>query len=181
MICDFYADLEFSMNENAKLDCETIKAAIPNCVTVYKTDKKTDKKGIDYIAVLDHGAKINIDAKRRKAGVRKVNGYPECALEIWSVMPDKANNVVGKAGWTCSRSTDVDMILYVFDNSEWDKFYLVPFQHLRAAFQKNAREWAKIYRVSNQLNEAWTSQCMFVPANVLIQAVADEMIHTIRQ
>lgn len=175
MTYSFNVDLEYSINGKDKTDCGLIKSAIPNCIKVYKTDKETDKKGIDYIAELDRGAEINIDAKRRR-NVQFVNGYPELALEIWSVMPDKGNK--GKAGWTCSRETSVDMILYVFDN--WDKFYLVPFQLLRAAFQKNAKDnWAVKYRISTQNNETWRSKCMFVPADVVLQAVSDEMIHTI--
>ena len=179
MMTSFAADLAFSMGEREKVDCEMIRMAIPNCEIVYKTDKKTDKLGIDYIAVLRDGATINIDAKRRRKGVRMIDGYPELALEIWSVVPDEDNQ--GKVGWTRSLSTNVDMILYVFDKSDWDKFYIVPFQHLRMAFEHNMLKWEKMYGVRVQENATWYSSCMFVPANVVLRAVACQMAHTIEE
>ena len=83
----FIDDLAFSMGERKKIDCLMIQRTIPHCVKVYKTDTKTDKTGIDYVAELDRGAIINIDVKTRRKGVRKPNGFPELAIESWSVVP----------------------------------------------------------------------------------------------
>ena len=173
MTCDFTKDLAFSMGERQRIDCELIRKAIPNCVRVTKTDIAQDKRGIDYIAVLDGGAIINIDAKTRRQGAVRPGEEPCLALETWSVCRDEWHK--GKPGWTCSRSTDVDMILYTFDREEWDKFYLVPFQHLRMAFQRNFEEWKLVYKPRRQNNRTWQSEAMFVPASIVIAAVADQM------
>lgn len=175
MTCDFYKDLEFSMGNRQKMDELLIKSAIPNCVSVTKTDVEADKSGIDYYAMLDGGAIINIDAKARRKGAVKKGEEPLLALEIWSVCPTEGNK--GKVGWTCSRSTDVDMILYTFDPSEWDKFYLVPFQLLRMAFRCNFLEWRKNYKPRKQDNGSYKSEAMFVPASVVLRAVAEQMIY----
>ena len=174
----FYDDLEFSMGSRKQADCEMIKAAIPHCVDVRKTDIKDDKAGIDYVATLDHGAEINIDAKTRRKGVKKPNGFPELAIESWSDKPTvdrNGNKTPGKPGWTFSRSTNVDMILYSFDPTDWNKFYLVPFQHLRMAAIKNYWRWRENYRCSEQYNDSWISECIFVPADVVLEAVKNTM------
>jgi hypothetical protein len=173
VICDFNRDLEYSLGERQRVDCDMIQRAIPNCVSVEKTDTEQDKRGIDYVATLDGGATINIDAKARRKGAVKEGHEPRLALELWSVCPDSGNK--GKPGWTCSRSTDVDMILYTFDRSEWDKFYLVPYQHLRMAFQRNYKTWAQKYPPRKQDNRTWKSEAMFVPASVVLSAITAQM------
>lgn len=175
MRCDFNTDLAYSLGERKRVDESLIKQAIPNCISVEKTNANLDRKGIDYIATLDGGAEIYIDAKARRKGAVKNGQEPPLALELWSVCPDEENNIKGKVGWTCSRKTDVDMILYTFDSEEWDKFYLVPFQHLRMAFQKNYSKWKDIWKPRFQDNGAWKSKAMFVPASVVLSAIADEM------
>lgn len=176
MICDFNTDLQFSFGERQKMDCELIRQSIPKCVRVEKTDRETDKTGIDYVATLVGGAKINIDAKARRRGAVK-EGDAVLALEIWSVVPSPGRHwkPEGKIGWTLSTETNVDMILYTFDRSEWDKFYLVPFQHLRMAFIRNHKEWFAEYGTSTQRNKGYQSAAVFVPAKVVIQAIAQEM------
>lgn len=170
---DFNKDLEFSLGERERIDCDIIKKCILNCVNVIKTDKYLDKKGIDYVATLDGGAKVNIDAKARRKGAVKYGCEPPLALEIWSVMPN--NSSKGKPGWTCNRETNVDMILYTFDKSECDKFYLIPYQSLRIAFQKHCKDWMRIYKPRIQHNAGWNSMAIFVPANIVLQAVCESM------
>lgn len=179
MIYDFNQDFSFSLGKRQEMDMDLLMQCIPNCIEVRKTNAEVDKRGIDYIARLDHGAFLNIDAKARRAGSKPfwTQGEPELALELWSVMPKDGKG--GKAGWTCSRSSDVDLILYTFDKSEWDKFYLFPFQHLRMAFQHNYRTWSAKWKPRKQENKGWTSQAIFVPASVIIKAVADEMTHSV--
>lgn len=173
MTCEFYKDLEYSMGNRQKMDEELIKNAIPNCASVIKTDVEADKSGIDYYAVLDGGAIINIDAKTRRKGAVRNGEEPYLALETWSVCPSNGNK--GKVGWTCSRSTDVDMILYTFDPSEWNKFYLVPFQLLRMAFRSRYYEWREKWKPRRQDNGSYQSEAMFVPASVVLRAVAEQM------
>jgi hypothetical protein len=103
-----------------------------------------------------------------------VDGFPCLALEIWSVKPQDGN--AGKIGWTLNTETNVDMILYTFPKSKWEYFYLVPFQFLRMAFQANGRDWLERYKSRIQDNGKWKSECMFVPANVVLDAVSKQMI-----
>jgi hypothetical protein len=67
------------------------------------------------------------------------------------------------------------MILYTFDRSEWDKYYLVPYQHLRMAFQCNYKTWAQKYPPRKQDNGAWKSEAMFVPVSVVLDAITAQM------
>lgn len=166
------------MGERQRFDIDLLKKAIPNCVKVVKTDADTAFIGVDYIATLDGGAEIRIDGKARRKGA-VVNGCePPLALELWSVCPENGNG--GKPGWTCSRSTSVDMILYTFDPDECEKFYLIPFQHLRMAFQRNYRSWRETWRPRKQNNGAYRSEAMFVPANIVLDAVKDQMTGVIK-
>ena len=175
MMSDFIKDLEYSLGERQRVDCELLQRVIPNCIGVEKTNAELDKRGIDYIAKLDGGATINIDAKARRKGAVKQGDEPRLALELWSVCPDRKNGKEGKVGWTCSRETDVDMILYTFDKEECDKFYLVPFQHLRMAFQSKYPTWKQKYPARIQHNKTWCSKAMFVPASEVISAITEQM------
>ena len=172
---DFKERLKFSQGNRGERDAEILKSAIQNCVEVRKTDEDTDKKGVDYIARLHGGAEIGIDVKARDKGASKFwnNGEEELALEIWSVYPDGRND--GKLGWTLSDETNVDMILYTFDDADSKKYYLLPYQLLRMAFQKNGREWVKRYGYKKQESEQWTSEAVFVPAREVLRAITCEM------
>lgn len=175
MTHDFNAKLSFSLGEREKFDLDVLKAAIYGCVHVEKTDEQTDRQGADYVATLRKGAKILIDAKAREKGASRYwkHGEPELALEKWSVLPTDKNQ--GKAGWTLNESSIVDLILYTFDPSDSKMFYLLPFQHLRVAFIKNYGKWQKQYLVKRQSSKQWQSEAVFVPASVVLQAIAAEM------
>lgn len=177
MIANFTCDLAFSLGERENLDVELLRSKIPNCVKVIKTDVALDKKGIDYIAFLDGGAKINIDAKTRRKGASRNwidKQDPLLALEIWSVCPNE-QVPKGKAGWTCSRKTNVDMILYTFDKEDTTQFYFIPFQLLRMALQNNYHWWKTKWKPRRQLNQGYESEAMFVPASVVLNAIYSEM------
>ena len=175
MTYDFDERLAFSNGERGKRDAEILRNAIPNCVDVRKTDDETDRKGIDYIAILSGGAEIGIDVKTREKGASKFWNYGEAelALEIWSVCPN--NSVAGIKGWTLSDKTNVDFILYTFDASDWDKSYLLPYQLLRMAFLHNGRDWVKKYPRKRQTSNSWQSEAVFIPASVVINAIKAEM------
>lgn len=183
---DFNADLQFSLGERLSVDVALLKNVIPNCVSVEKTPEKLDRSGIDYIATLDGGALVYIDAKTRRKGAKRTwtNGIPRLALELWSRRPEKFEGQIvtpGKPGWTVSRSTQCDMILYTFDKSDTDLFYLIPYQHLRMAFQKHFQEWKSIYPCKIQKNKGYESEAMFVPAPIVLSAVIDEMSYIRRE
>ena len=69
----------------AQHDMDLLKKIIPYCVDVQKTAAEVDKTGVDYIATLSSGARINIDAKTREKGSSKFwkHGEPELVLEIF--------------------------------------------------------------------------------------------------
>lgn len=171
MIHDFGERLAFSQSEaHVKAVTEFLKREIPGCVDAVKTDITTDKKGIDYIVKLKGGAEIGVDEKMRDKGASKYWYYDEAelALETWSVY----RSVLG---WTFSTKTNVDYILYTFDPSDWDKAYLFPYQLLRMALHHNGEDWAEKFSIKLQTSNGWQSQAMFVPASVVVDAVAAEM------
>lgn len=172
---DFTAKLEFSLGAREQFDIRLLKRVISKCIQVEKTDVETDKTGVDYIATLEGGAKIRIDAKAREKGASKYwkHGEVELALEIWSKCPNSCTN--GKIGWTLSVKSDVDLILYTFDIADSDKYYLLPFQPLRMAFQKHGRNWVKEYGQKFQSSNGgeWKSSAVFVPAKTVIEAITE--------
>ena len=176
--------LAFSRGEREVFDKDLLMKAIPSCINVEKTDEATDRAGIDYIAMLRGGAKINIDAKTRDKYSSRFwhYGEPELALERFSVCPSDDPNGQGIIGWTLSETSNVDMILYTFDRYDTDMVYLIPFQHLRMAFWNNGAKWVNKYGYKFQRsekkeyrNKGWKSQAVFVPASVVLQAVTYAM------
>lgn len=172
---DFAERFKFSQGKRGERDAEILRNAIPNCVDVRKTDEETDKKGVDYIATLSGGAEIGIDVKARDKGVSKYwqNGKEDLVLEVWSVYPDGINE--GKIGWTLSDKTNVDFILYTFDEEDSNKYYLLPYQLLRMAFMKHGREWVKRYGLKKSESGKWYSQAVFVPITEIFTAINQEM------
>lgn len=183
---EFYEKLEYSLGEREEFDINLLKKTF-NWQNVIKTDTGTDKTGVDYIATLRRGGKINIDAKTRERGSSKWWSYsePEVALEVWSVMPENGNP--GKIGWALNEASNVDYILYTFDKYDTDKFYFLPFQLLRMAFVNNYKDWTRKYFKKKQEtidrcgNVLWTSECVFVPASVLIKEITRLMTGTVCQ
>ena len=178
MIHSFAERLEFSLGENKKHDESIIREIIPNCIRVEKTCSNEDKGGIDYVAYLSEGGKVNIDVKTRDKGASKYwrQGEPELALEIWSVCPSSGQE--GKRGWTLSTSTQVDYILYKFHEQDSSKVYMLPYQQLRMSFIKNRREWTARYGLKRQDSGKWQSEAVFVPASKVLKAILCEMEHT---
>jgi hypothetical protein len=154
---------------------DVIKDTLPGCVSVVATDLETDKSGTDYVATLRRGSIINIDLKMRsKAGMYWTDGAEEIALEVWSVMPHCGAR--GKVGWTLDESKTTHYTLHVFDPVDSDRIFLLPFQLLRKAFRANCKIWCDRYRTAIQSSGAWRSQCVFVPADVVMAAIGDAMI-----
>lgn len=171
----FSKKLALSRGRRELTDLDSIKSLIPGCVSVEKTLVDEDKRGVDYVATLRRGAQLLIDAKTREKGCSKFwKDGPEFAPEIWSVMKSKS-------GWTLSESTMVDYIFCTFDPSDSEEVFILPFQLYRAAFRKNLKTWKKRYRVAIQHNYdrernlTWDSQCVFVPADVVLDAILAEM------
>lgn len=163
--------LEYSLSIQQEFDIQILKKHITNCKSIVKTDEKQDKSGVDYIAKLNDGAEILIDAKTRLKGSSKYwkFGEPELALEVYSVVENK------KLGWTLNDTTNVDYILYTFDKSDAEVYYFIPFQLLRKAFWLNGKEWAKKYGYKIQASDSWHSSAVFVPASTVIKSVYAQM------
>ena len=172
---DFDERLSFSQGKRGERDAEILRQAIPHCVDVKKTSEELDRKGIDYIATLKGGAEIGIDVKARDRGISKYwkNGKEDLVLEVWSVCPDERNE--GQLGWTLSDKTNVDLILYTFDVEDTKSYYLLPYQLLRMAFLRNGRKWLKDYGVRYSHSKSWSTQVVFVPASVVMDAIRAEM------
>jgi len=165
---------KISMGKRGQSDIDTIKSIL-SCSNVQKTNTDIDLQGVDYIATLRNGAKINIDAKTRTKGCSRYwkNNMPELALEKWSI-------VNKKTGWTLSESSPVDYILFTFYDVK--ECYLLPFQLLRVAFRRNIKSWYKSYKVDIQKStsggNSWQSECVFVPVNVVIDEINKLMIQS---
>lgn len=174
----FNERLQFSRGVRERCDIETIKSVLHGCVDCVKTDEKTDRKGIDYIATLRKGTRVSIDAKARDKGCSKWwrRREPDLALEIWSVKPSDSCRD-GKAGWTLSERSDVDMILFTFDEFDTEICFLIGFQNLRMAFRDNHNEWCERYDVRSQETREngrrWESECVFVPETVVMDGIVN--------
>jgi hypothetical protein len=170
---DFQTQLAFSVYSGGRPFDRIVADTLPGVVEVIKTDVAVDKTGVDYIATLRGGSKINIDVKLRSEGCSKYwkNGAEELALEIWSVMPEGCCK--GKAGWTLDEAKDTHYTLHVFSEKDSCSAYLLPFQLLRKAFRANARQWMERFRVEIQSSRTWKSQCVFVPAFMVMDSIAE--------
>ena len=166
----------------AGMTAETlIQSWLTGCVSVVASNVADDRNGIDYWATLRRGAVVGIDHKLRDPGCSKFwkLGWPELALEIWSVTPE--NGKPGATGWTLDEAKNTDYILYTFDPGDSDEAYLVPFQLLRLVFRKHFDEWCAAYHPLPQKSyraatgHSWHSEAVFVPAPVVLDAVRDEM------
>ncbi len=176
---EFFERLNMSMQGlQLETDIKTLKAYFPDVADVRKTDIEEDKSGIDYVVTLKSGVEIGVDVKTRDKGCSKFwkNG-PEIALETWSQFwPDYAK-CQNQIGWTVDSRKRCHYIMFKFDKSDSDAVYILPFQQLNKAFRKHMREWDKAgYRRARQTQRTaeYYSECMFVPAKVVMEAVKEE-------
>jgi hypothetical protein len=167
-------NLAFSKGAREMTDIDTIKQLLPNCKEVIIVeDPDMQRAGVDYVAVLEGGATVNIDSKGRTRGAAKYwkTAQPELALEVWSVMPEQGKT--GTPGWTFDTSKQTHMVLYHFDDVP--ACYLIGYQSLRMAAVSNYADWYSKYceppQRSKRGDTAWKSQAMFVPVDVVLQAI----------
>lgn len=172
----FQERLDFSVGRRATTDVETIRQMIDGCVSVAKAPPDLDRLGVDYLAQLNGGAVLGIDGKARSAGAARhwKGGRPDLALEVWSVVPDERHK--GKDGWTRDENKVTDLVLFTYDPSDTDTCYLIGFQPLRIAFRRNFVRWCQQYGrngqpVQQQTDGRYYSACLFVPANVVLDAI----------
>ncbi len=171
--------LAFSRGTAELRDIDTIKAMLPGCVEVEKTDGDVDRQGTDYLAYMRRGDVLKIDAKTRdKRAASYWRNGPEVALEVWSVCPGGRFDTPAsqaRAGWTLTTAKHVDLILYTFDPEACLDVFLMSFPLLRAAFHHNFQEWTKRYTLYKQTsfhgNRRWESECIFVPVDVVFDGI----------
>jgi hypothetical protein len=173
---DFGSDLSWSLGRRLKSDVATILGILPGCVDVVKAGDAEERLGIDYHAKLRGGAVLHVDCKARKPGAARFwKGAPELALEGYSVLPGGRYNTPAeraKIGWTLSESSLTDLVLYTFHPRDCPDAFLLPFQHLRIAFLTHGPGWYTRYGVKVQDSRRWESRGVFVPAPVVLEAVA---------
>lgn len=168
----------FSTRSHGRTFEQIIADTIPGCASVTATDIATDKTGTDYVATLRRGSEVNIDLKvRDRAGQYWHDGQEELALETWSVIP--SGNHSGKAGWTLDESKTTHYTLHVFHPDDTDRVFLLPFQLLRKAFRQNIEEWKGKFKTARQSSGSWCSECVFVPAPVVLDAIHAAMVHVV--
>ena len=166
--------------DRAAIDKAAIAELLPDCIEVKEGTEVQDKAGIDYIATIDGGQDIGIDAKSRRPGSSKYwSGEPELPMERWSVCP--TDTQAGRVGWTLDKTKQTDYILFTFDPDDSRKAYLLPFHQLRRAFLRWGQAWLETYgKQGDWFYESsnggeWRSAAVFVPATVVIEAVRDQM------
>lgn len=166
--------LKFSQGTRSGSHEETIRSLLPGTCEVRQSTGDEERLGIDYVATLRRGAQVFIDVKSRRAGCSAywIHGVPDFGLEVWSVKEQKIT------GWTLCEKKQTDLILFIYEAEDCSDCYLVPFQHLRMAFRKHVKEWSTRYKAANQKTitedgRRWTSSCVFVPAPVVLSAIAD--------
>ncbi len=186
---DFAESLAFSRGRAAATDIDTIRRLLVGCVRVEPTPTDVDLRGVDFVATLRGGATVGIDLKARKLGCSRhwstpsVAGIeipePELSLESWSVCPTSTAYCDGSVGWTLDDSKTTDYTLHVFDPRDTREAFLLPFQLLRLAFRRNFAQWMHCFRVEQQQSRreglTWQSECVFVPACYVLEAIKHEM------
>lgn len=171
---DFDELLRFSQGRRQEEHEDTIRLMVAGAKDVRQSTREEERRGIDYVATLRSGAEVLIDVKSRRAGCSTYwpDGIPDFSLEVWSVVENKVT------GWTLSEAKETDLILFVFDESDCETCYLIPFQHLRMAFRRYIGEWVLKYKRAKQSTvdaqgRRWTSSCVFVPAPVVLDAIQE--------
>jgi hypothetical protein len=177
---DFYENLAYANGRRGKTDSETLRSLVLGCDSIATATREQERHGIDFVLTLRRGAQVLVDIKTRKPGCSRFwrHGFPELALEIWSVMPGGKYNTPyenAKPGWTLSEHSLTDLVLFTFPPGDYDEVFLIGFQHLRMAFRYHLSAWMQSYIASPEqtvmAGRRYESLAVFVPVPVVIKAV----------
>ena len=147
---------------------------IPGAVTVEKASSQDDRNGTDWWVRRFSEYDLSIDCKVREedwAAKPIPARADDIALEIWSKREQKIK------GWTLRQDKRMDYILWLWkDTGRW---CLIPFPMLCAVFLKHGPEWChkdggykrRVQRSAGLGGEQWTSECVFVPRDVIWSAI----------
>lgn len=181
-IYDFHAKLQAS-KQNKQRHIEAIKSYFPDALGIREGRVDEDIQGADFIVMLA-GKNIAIDVKTRERGCSKYwrnRKLPEAALEIWSAAPTP-ERPQGIKGWCRDPAKKTDFILFIFDNSDTEKTYLIPFEMLRTAYSLYGSEWAKNFKIAKQKTPSFKAngddrfgECIFIPL-VVIRAALNQIM-----
>lgn len=137
---------------------------IPGCVSVAHAELSDDKNGTDYWANRSDGLPpLSIDLKARRKDWHATHPVEDdLALETWS-------SINGKVGWTRDQSKRTDYVLFYWADTR--RYCLIAFHPLCRMFQRHWEEWRETFRVEQQPNNGYVSECVFVPREVVFDAI----------
>jgi len=131
-------------------------------------DGWAQRGGIDRVVFLNSGKTILVDEKVLE------KQWPHIALERWSDQRRK------RPGWV-QKDLACDFIAYAFAPTQ--RCYMLPFQTLRRTWVRNGKQWiAKAWKREDGFreiladNSTYTTECIGVPIQTLLDAVRDSMI-----
>ncbi len=172
---DFDERLRMSMGAaQLETDKKTLEAYFSDVLSVEKAGKHDDRAGIDYVVTLQGGARIAVDVKTREKGCSRYwTDGPELALELWSQKYPPGSKKENRPGWTRDSHKRCHYVMFKFDREDWAAAYILPFQQLNRAFRENLGEWYLLYPHAEQCQAGadYMSECVFVPADVVMEAV----------
>jgi len=168
---DFATSLAKShAQEGAEWWPRVYREAFPNLVTLasVRQDGWAQRGGIDRVLTLGSGKTLTVDEKVR------YKDYNDVALEYWSVW---RNGKGVTPGWV-AKDLACDYIAYAWVPTE--RCLLLPFQELRRAWKKHAREWVDLgqrasagFYVARAENDGYQTHSVCVPERVLLDAIRD--------
>lgn len=131
------------------------------------TDVTQQKAGIDHRVHMRGGGCTLVDVKVRE------KFYEDIALEVWSDVERRS------PGWVI-KPLQCHYIAYAFPSVSL--CYLLPFQLLRLAYERNKLAWAEAakaesdgFRIANAQNRNYVTRSVVVPTTYLRDALADSM------
>jgi hypothetical protein len=172
---DFNERLSFSVTSNGRTFESIIQETLPGIAMVEKTNAEQDKTGVDYVVTLRRGSRVFVDLKLRDKGCSRFwKSGEELALETWSVIPE--DGCAGKTGWTLDEAKATHYTMHAFHPEDSTQVFLLPFQLLRKAFRQNVKTWKTLYRTERQSSGSWKSECVFVPADIILSAITEASV-----
>ena len=169
-----FADKLKKSKETARFQLEQLSTNFPNCKIEIGT-KAEDLMGIDYKITQPGGHIINVDGKIREEGCSRFwSTGPELALEIWSILPGGKFNTPqhdAKVGWTLDDAKQTDLVLHSYHPNDTSEYFLLKFLTYKETFRYNITKWKKQYKHPIQTSDSWQSQCIFIPAKTVVEAI----------
>ena len=158
---DFHTDLKYSLeNRDDETLNEFYMKAFPLAERIeFCENLVLQKKGIDKIIHFKDEKTITIDEKKRR------KDYGDILLELWS------NKERRTPGWLYY--SQCDYIVYAVLPTK--TVYLLPTLLLQMAWKNNKYEWLKKYKRSMANNNYYNTENIAIPANILLQAISNEM------